>query len=89
MLANNAILSAWTVAEIESPFPSASVTKVVGHVNRRSRDVHMNRWIHTRVTRLTDFSAPPIQVVALFADPISRLMFDGAAIAGVENRGIL
>ena len=49
----------------------------------------MNRRSRTRVTRLADFSAPPIQIVTLFANPISRLMFDRATIAGVENRGIL
>jgi len=49
----------------------------------------MERWSHTGVTCLADFSTSPIQVVALFADPISRLMLDRATIAGVENRGML
>lgn len=60
-----------------------------GHVNQRSLNAHMERLSRTRIARLADFSAPPIQIVALSANPISRLMFDGATVAGVKNRGVL
>lgn len=39
----------------------------------------------TRKTRLADLPPPPVQVVALSADPVARLVRDGTAVTRVED----
>jgi hypothetical protein len=43
----------------------------------------------TGQTGLANLSSPPVEVVALLAYPIARLMGNGAAITRVENRRLL
>lgn len=77
--------SACTAADTESPLPSASGSSGVS----LWFDYEGQRDRFTWVTRLADLSSSPIKIVTFSADPIARLMFDGAAVSGVQNRRLL
>jgi hypothetical protein len=68
-----AMRSACTAAEIESPFPSAS---------EKRRMSYQSDWLGeylklTRKASLADLAPSPVQIIALEADPITRLLYFG------------
>ena len=87
--------SACTVAEIESPLPSASKVEDTDRValeasgGTRIAAENEAKTGRTWEARLADLAAAPVVVVALAADPVPGLLLRNALVARVDDRGIL